>query len=384
MPEKMRMKQFTTQYSLLAVAVAGFLVTGKAYATQSPPTPGPSVGHRPVLTNLTLGTGKGAGNGVITDPAASFGMGDTIRLLSAVGTDADGDPDKAGAYCVWYKVPAGGGTPVLVKDPGPADRDCKYTIQPGDIGFHIQNSIKIYSDPDLAAAKKYTINPVDSIATETLSATAVTTPYIKGLKTKKRTDFSSSTSWTHSESDRFPSTGYAGAEFQMLIDNGAGTLINNLYKWQSSSTAEMSVDANGNITLIKPPSGELSVTATPGFGGAEFNYRFRIRDWFVSYGGNAPFTQANSWATGQCITQLGGTGPATQAQLTPAKNIGDYPDKPSMGSLFGEWGSAGPSLFTGSDFFFWLNQNVLVSLISGDLMRAHSQNAGNAMCHIRL
>lgn len=372
----MRMKQFKIPCYLPGIMAAGFLVAGDTYATQSSPTPGPSVGHRPVVTNLTLGTGKGAGNGVITDPAASFGMGDTIRLMSAVGVDADGDTDKTGAYCVWYKVPAGGGSPVLVKDPGPADRNCEYTIQAGDIGFHIRNSIKIYSDPDIAVAKGYTINPVDSIATETLSANSVVAPYIRGLKTKARTDFQS-ISWTHDEKDGFPSTGYAGAEFQMLIDNGTGTLINNLYTWQSSDTTEMSVDANGNVTLIKAPSGELSVTATPGAAGTALTYRFRVQDWFFDYGGNAHFQQVNSWAN----SYVCGTGLATQRQLVGNANY----QTPSIGSLFGEWGSAGPSLFSTGNFFFWINSTSAIELQSGTEVRMNSNNqAANGMCHIRL
>lgn len=376
------MRFFVSSHTILGITVAGFVVPGVGFATESPHTQGVSVGHRPVLTNLLLGTGKGAGNGVITDPGASFGVGDTIRLMSATVVDADGDKDKAGAYCVWYKIPAGGGTPVLVKDPGPADRNCEYTIQAGDVGFHIQNIIKVYSDPDSAVAKGYTINPVDSVATEVLSASAVVAPYIKGLKTKGRTDMWART-WTHNEKDGFPTVGYSGAEFQMLIDNGTGTLINNLYTWTSSNATEMSVDANGNVTLIKAPSGELSVTATPGTAGTALTYRFRVRDWFVNYGGNAYFPQINGWATTTCVTSLGGTGLATQAQLTTATKVGEQPSKPSMGTLFGEWGSVGPSLDKGHTFM-WVSQTRFVVVQTGELYTPVPNGIGNGLCHISL
>lgn len=375
------MRFFVSPHTILGITVAGFVVPGVGFATESPHTQGVSVGHRPVLTNLLLGTGKGAGNGVITDPGASFGVGDTISLMSATVVDADGDKDKAGAYCVWYKIPAGGGTPVLVKDPGPADRNCEYTIQAGDVGFHIQNIIKVYSDPDSAVAKGYTINPVDSVATEVLSASAVVAPYIKGLRPKKRSDMLSP-QWTHNESDGFPSTGYAGAEFQMLIDNGTGTLINNLYTWTSSNATEMSVDANGNITLIKAPSGELSVTATPGTAGTALTYRFRVRDWFVSYGSKASFAEVNRWGTGTCVTSLGGTGLATVAQLTPAKKLNEFVSGSSMGSLYGEWGSTGSSLFPPNALEFHTDTKQ-VNMSYGHFFDLQSLSA-NGMCHISL
>lgn len=375
------MTQFKYPHFLLGIVVAGLWFAGDVYATQSLPTLGPSVGHRPVMTNLVLATKVGPANGVITDSAAILSVGSTIELLSAAGSpsgvDVDGDKDKAGAYCVWYKVPAGGGTPVLIQDNGPTDRSCQYTIQMSDVGFHIQNISKIYSDADIAAAKGYTINPIESIATETLSATAVAAPYIKGLRTN------TNQSWTHNEKDGFPTIGYDGAAFKMLIDNGTGTLMNSQYTWQSSNTSEVSVDNDGNIIINKAPSGEISITATPSVGGV-ITYRFKIRDWFINAGYPVGFTQMQGWESYGCITPHGGTGLATQAQMTPATKVGEYPNKPGIGTIFGEWGAGGPGLWTHSPptNAVWTKERSVVNLQSGNLLNNWSTASG--LCYVRL
>lgn len=380
------MAEFKHSHFLLSFLIVGLWFAGDAYATQSPLTPGPSVGHRPVMTNLVLGTGTGPANGVITDSNAILSVGSTIGLMNASGgpsgVDVDGDEEKVGAYCVWYKVPANGGTALLIQDNGPTDRNCQYTIQMSDVGFKIKADVTIFSDTDKAQVKGYTINPIESLATEALSVTAVAAPYIKGLKTKARTDMSAR-SWTHNEKDGFPTVGYSGAEFKMLIDNGTGTLINNYYTWHSSNAGEVSVDNDGNVIINKAPSGEISITATPSVGSA-ITYRFRIRNWFIPMGVNGSFGSVSNWGASTCVNTYGGTGLATQSQLTTATKVGEQPSKPSMGTVFGEWGAAGPSLFNSGNFLMWGNQKYLVSLTWGNLAAVGSNTAGNGLCHIIL
>lgn len=198
---------------LLCSTVLALLVAGGSYATTSTPTPAPTVGHRPVISNIVLGSGVGANNGDITDPKTFLKVGDTIGLISATGRDTDDDIIKAGAYCVWYKIDPTTGVPALLQDTGSADRDCQYTIQPSDVGFHLQSTVTFYSDQDIATVKGDTINSIESIAADTLSATAVVAPYIKGIAPKKRTDMQSS-AWAFKEHDGFPTTGFKGGSFK--------------------------------------------------------------------------------------------------------------------------------------------------------------------------
>ncbi|MEG0171507.1 MAG: hypothetical protein RR774_05805, partial [Acinetobacter sp.] len=149
-----------------------------AYATPSAPTPGPSVGHRPVVTGLILGASDVGGiyKGDMTLSSTSLKPGEGISLASAAGgpngMDVDGDLDKFGAHCVWYRVD-NQGVETVVKDPGPNDRNCSYTIQASDAGFKIKNVITIFSDQDVATQKGYTLNPIGSMPVETVSANNV-------------------------------------------------------------------------------------------------------------------------------------------------------------------------------------------------------------------
>lgn len=154
--------------------MCGSLVTtGVVFATTSLPTLGPSVGHRPDVINLKLVTG----NADITSASAMLYPGANINLLDVAGgpngMDVDGDLDKAGAHCVWYKVDTNG-VETVVKDPGPNDRTCFYTMQASDIGFKIKNTITIFSDQDNATAKGYVLNPIASLPINTVSHNEVT------------------------------------------------------------------------------------------------------------------------------------------------------------------------------------------------------------------
>ncbi|EHM1654535.1 hypothetical protein KDR40_004862 [Salmonella enterica subsp. enterica serovar Saintpaul] len=157
-------------YVLLFTAVVGLAAAGQVNATESPATPGPSVGHRPVTSGLILS----ANGNDITSAATSLKVGDVIGLASAYGDDKDGDADKAGAYCVWYRVDPNTGTETEAKKPVATDRNCHYTVQSADAGFKIKNTITIFSDQDIATANGFTINPIDSWPVDTISANVVT------------------------------------------------------------------------------------------------------------------------------------------------------------------------------------------------------------------
>lgn len=165
--------QMNYPHVLLCGTVISLLAASCAYAVESPVTPGPSVGHRPVINGLILGTGNAPNGGDITLNNTILNVGDTIGLWAATGIDADGDLDKAGAHCVWYRVDPNTNAETVVRDPGAADRNCHYTIQAADIGFKIKNVIKIFSDQDIATTKGFTINPIDSWPVETLSSNEV-------------------------------------------------------------------------------------------------------------------------------------------------------------------------------------------------------------------
>lgn len=167
-------KNMKYPHILLYSTVISLVTASYAYGIESQVTPGPSVGHRPVITGLILGTGNGVGGGNITLNTTNLRVGEAVGLLSAAGgpssMDADGDLDKAGAHCVWYRVDPNTNAETVIKDPGPTDRNCHYVIQASDVGFKIKNTITIFSDQDIATKKGYTLNPIASLPVDTVSA----------------------------------------------------------------------------------------------------------------------------------------------------------------------------------------------------------------------
>ena len=289
------MTQFKYPHFLLGSVVVGLWFAGEVYATQSPVTPGPSVGHRPVMTNLVLATKVGPANGVITDSAAILSVGSTIELLSVAGSpsgvDVDGDEDKAGAYCVWYKVPAGGGTPVLIQDNGPTDRSCKYTIQMSDVGFKIKADVTIFSDTDKAQAKGYTINPIESMAATQISFNTVRKPpYIKGFENPQKKFFAPTSG--------FPQTLLPKATFQVIIDDGDGKVINDKYSWSISDTANFSISNNGMVTIdtvLSLSDTKKTIEARALDGSGVLTYEFKTGGGIASSKSSFDRASAESW-----------------------------------------------------------------------------------------
>lgn len=324
------MTQFKYPHFLLGTVVAGLWVAGEAYATQSLPTLGPSVGHRPVMTNLVLATKVGPANGVITDSAAILSVGSTIELLSAAGgpggVDVDGDEDKAGAYCVWYKVPAGGGTPVLIQDNGPTDRSCQYTIQTSDIGFKIKADVTVFSDTDKAQAKGYTLNPMKSLPEVQESTNAVVpAPFFSG--------------WIIDGHRRALKLGnevrlsaFENAELQLIIDDGNGTQMKNEEFIWSSSSSEITVNALGVVNFQSHAKDYIFIEAISKGSGSSIKLRVAIGSWFTI----PPIKRSLYSASSYCASQSGA--------LLPT--ILDYGagQKPFEGgnftSLFTMWGHA--------------------------------------------
>ncbi|MEG1440149.1 MAG: hypothetical protein RSC83_13385 [Hafnia sp.] len=275
--------QMKYPHVLLCGTVISLLTASCAYAVESLVTPGPSVGHRPITINLGIGTGTGASPGDMTQPGGTLIAGQTLGLFSAAGNDPDGDPDKGGANCVWYRVDPNTQAETVAKDPGAADRNCHYTLQAADVGFKIKNVIKIFSDQDIATAKGFTINPIDSWPVETVSANrvAAANPYISRIETPSIPPL-------HHKADAgFPKIAYQMAYFDIIIEDGSGS--GNLardYRWSSSEPYAISVSSDGSVTVnnvsVNPV---ITITATPKSGGGKaLTYEIKPREFVQAYG----------------------------------------------------------------------------------------------------
>lgn len=279
------MKLFKYNIFSLMIIFIWLVSATNAYAIPSAPTPGPSVGHRPIVTDLVIGArSAGGAQADITLPSTSLVPGDFLYLARASGgpnaADIDGDLDKIGAHCVWYKVHTDG-TSTVAQDPGPNDRICQYTIQTSDIGFKIKNVIRIFSDQDVATQKGYTLNPIDSLPVETVSAAVVGQSILpfqyKGLYESKY--------------------GYVDvgsmAQFKTMIKDGTFMLGNSMdssgyvesmgadFVWTSSDPSSLQV-SDGLITVKDLPAGPVIIRAENTSSGITYEYTvLRPKQWFT-------------------------------------------------------------------------------------------------------
>lgn len=267
------MKLFKYNTVLLLMMFGGLVGAGMAYATPSAPTPGPSVGHRPVVTGLVLGASDAGGiyKGDMTLSSTSLKPGEGIGLFNAAGgpnaMDVDGDLDKAGAHCVWYRVDTNG-VETVVQDPGPNDRRCSYTIQSGDVGHKIKNVITIFSDQDSATQKGYTLNPIASMPVETVSANSVTwdlVPLRASLNGK-----------IYAENTWFPTSGFSQATFSLIGMPVTGTT------W-TSSHANVAVTPGGRVTFNDVVSGPVTIKGES-TSGLKAEYTFTLNRWYTGFG----------------------------------------------------------------------------------------------------
>ncbi len=125
--------------------------------------------------------------------------------------------------------------------------------------------------------------------------------------------------------DRFPTTGYAGAEFQI---NASGNIAANTnYTWTSSENASMSVDNEGNVTLTEGNIRNKPVKITARNNTDAYRYEFEVTSWFITHEdkrtGN--FNDAQNY----CFTQ--GMVMPKRDQLTKGEGIR------GIGSLWSEW-----------------------------------------------
>ncbi|EBU2669730.1 hypothetical protein CUK74_12585 [Salmonella enterica] len=70
--------------------ILNLLMVNQAYAVESSSTPGPSVGHRPVINGLVLGTIRGD----MSQSSVPLYVGEEISRTAGTITDVDGDPTE--------------------------------------------------------------------------------------------------------------------------------------------------------------------------------------------------------------------------------------------------------------------------------------------------
>lgn len=119
----------------------------------------------------------------------------------------------------------------------------------------------------------------------------------------------------------FPKTGFNQATFTINMNGTAD------YNWSSNQPAAVTVNSSGQVTFNGPPSGTVTITATPNDGGSPQSYSFTVENWFEGDSTSRNWGNANSYCSGRSEVL------PTIAQLTSGGYIRQ------IGSLFGEWGN---------------------------------------------
>lgn len=129
---------------------------------------------------------------------------------------------------------------------------------------------------------------------------------------------------------RVPSTGFAGANFSIIIDGDAANNAN--YNW-ASSTSAVSVSSTGLVTLLSPPAGGgVTITAEDKTNPARKTATtFTITKWFTNNGGTK-LSQGDAEA--YCIGLAEGY---KLPQYYDAIGLGSQGTR-QRGSLWQEWG----------------------------------------------
>lgn len=237
------------------------------------------------------------------------------------------------------------------------------TIQTPDVQVHSE-----YGDPRSSAAtiltKSYLIN-IDSYSgicfvkprslksvPKSLNGGGYTTDFdpVNGFKASPTVS-----------SANFPTTGFSGAEFQLVM---SGAQTDYSYTVPTNPGSGVEVNENGFVTLNSKPTGAVTVRAT------------LKTDTLVFY--DYTFNPTTVWAVPQTgkdywVTSLAKCGEATnvltRAELTNSPMnvappswvyVDNFYTRAIKGGVFGEWGNTGSNIYSGSNWpdtgsnpFYW-------------------------------
>ncbi|MGY0148204.1 invasin domain 3-containing protein [Edwardsiella tarda] len=156
----------------------------------------------------------------------------------------------------------------------------------------------------------------------TPTSLAITFAAVTGLTT-------TANPYQFSASSGFPTTGFTGAAFQVLINDTAAN--NGQYTWSTDQPGWTSVDASGGVRFSGTPSSTtntVTVSAEPTAGGSTVSYTFTVNAWFKNNGGNyGSWTVVRDWCSDK-------GGLPSKSQVSNGLNSAR-----TVGTLWNEWGN---------------------------------------------
>lgn len=331
------MKLFKYNTVLLLMMFGGLVGAGMAYATPSAPTPGPSVGHRPVLKNLgmsSIGDTQDA-----TKPSTGLTPGIELTMGGLGRFDKDGDPvTYTNAWtCNWYRVPMDGTAETQIKSSICYPEGMNWVIQSADIGFKLKLEVLYRSDQAAASAAGYTVNPVEALPISIVTANPVSAAtYFSGITVNGK---------TLPAKDGFPITAFGGAKFKLNVADGTP----NDYIWRTMGSQSISVTPEGEVVFLankKIANQRVEVFAKSKKTNIEHIYRLHPKKWFTN--------------TGSAILSNLSEVEYNQACVSSSHLAGLPHATDDFAPLVSEWGVVNESNYPGSGFYTTVPNHPMV------------------------
>ncbi|WP_270828613.1 Ig-like domain-containing protein [Aeromonas sp. Y318-1] len=158
----------------------------------------------------------------------------------------------------------------------------------------------------------------------------------------------------------FPTTGFTGAKFQLLMNNV--TTWNTDYNWTTNQPGWTSVDASGIVTFTGTASTatkSVTITATPKGGASARNYAFVVGKWYsVSTSAIYTYTSTVTYCSG-----IGAVMPTRLGLINSNITTGSVTAR-GLGYLWGEFGNITSSTYPSASAN-WTNNWTRTSDVAG-------------------
>ncbi|EIL6625903.1 hypothetical protein LL683_004549 [Salmonella enterica] len=278
-------------------------------------------------------------------------------------------------------------------------KDKNGTILTGDAGLLTTTTVTV-PNATLRTGSSWTDNG-DGTYTATYTATTVSTENLATLKlsgwdaaaqsekyaitpeveapTSINTQVNAYTFTQTSEEGTFPTTGFTGATFTIVLKGSKSATD---YTWKSDANWVSVTD--GVVTFTGKGTGDkVTITGTPTSGqGTITKYSFTLKSWFINSG-----TAVMNWsdANTYCSSQSGYSLPTVE-QLSNGTESG-YQTRAANAGLWSEWGNmSGYSSAGLSGNYYWSSEwqssgtHYVVRLSSGYVVGTGDSDKLNVVC----
>ncbi|XKM12833.1 hypothetical protein RCS94_07320 [Orbaceae bacterium ac157xtp] len=166
-------------------------------------------------------------------------------------------------------------------------------------------------------------------------------------------EFDPNNGFRSSLSPKFPTTGFPGAHFYLVMTSNAGD-----YTFTHNGGTAVTVGTDGKVTLNRKPSGAVTIKAKYRNTSQIHEYTFDPRTvWVAPKSSYVPYANAKVVCGGE--SNIPSRAQLTNSPLTGGSHVYNTYTRAVDGSLFGEWGWTTNSYYPGSQWvhsLYWTRE----------------------------